>query len=50
MLVEYRVSSIEHRSVFHAAASADGQVPAHEAFVAQVALGPREGTLLLAGR
>jgi len=41
---------VERGAVFHAAASTDGKVATDEAFVAQVALGPREGPLPLAGR
>jgi hypothetical protein len=41
---------IERGAVFHAATSTDSEVPAYEAFVAQVELGPREVPLFLAGR
>ena len=44
-----KIVFVERGAVFHAAASTNGQMAAHEAFVAQVALGPREGPLLLAG-
>ena len=40
---------VERGAIFHAATSTDRQMAADEALVAQVALGPGEGSLFLAG-
>jgi hypothetical protein len=40
---------VKGRSVLHTAAATDGQMPADQAFGAEISLGPREGSLFAAG-
>ena len=49
ILVEYRVSSIEHRFIFHTSTATDGKMSAHKAFVAEILFGPGKGPLFAAG-